>query len=110
MSQVAIGIFLVIGAAAIEGFGQVFLKISTLAQARQSVWIGAGIAVFAVQALVYTEALRFLSLSTAFALGTLSFVSVALLSKFILREPVGANRWIGVGLIMAGSSLIVVAA
>ena len=110
MSPTSIGILLVVLAAAIEGFGQIFLKKSTLEHVRRPVWIVSGTAVLAVQAVVYTGALNFLDVSTAFALGTLSFVSVALLSKWLLREPVTIRRWVGVGLIMAGASLIVVSA
>lgn len=110
MTPTAIGILLVVLAAAIEGFGQIFLKKSTLEQVRRPVWIAAGIAVFAIQAVIYTGALRILTVSTAFALGTLSFVAVALLSKWLLGEPVTFNRWIGVGLIVIGSSLIVASA
>jgi undecaprenyl phosphate-alpha-L-ara4N flippase subunit ArnE len=110
MSPTLIGVLLVVLAAAIEGFGQIFLKKSTLEQVRRPVWLASGMAVFAVQAVVYTGALKFLDVSTAFALGTLSFVSVALLSKWLLREPVTISRWVGVGLIMAGASLIVVSA
>jgi drug/metabolite transporter (DMT)-like permease len=110
MTPTAIGILLVVFAAAIEGFGQIFLKKSTLEQVRRPVWIASGIAVLVIQAVFYTGALRLLTVSTAFALGTLSFVSVALLSKWLLREPVTVNRWVGVGLIMVGTSLIVVSA
>ena len=110
MTTTMIGILLVVLAAAIEGFGQIFLKKSTLEQVRRPIWIASGMAVFAVQAVVYTGALRLLTVSTAFALGTLSFVSVTLLSKWLLHEPVTANRWVGVGLIVVGASLIVASA
>jgi drug/metabolite transporter (DMT)-like permease len=110
VTPTVIGILLVVLAAAIEGFGQIFLKKSTLEHVRRPLWLAAGIAVFVIQAVVYTGALRFLAVSTAFALGTLSFVSVALLSKWLLREPVTVNRWVGVGLIVIGSSLIVASA
>ena len=44
--------------------------------------------------------------STAYPLGALSFVVVALLSRWLLREIITPVRWMGVGLIMAGCALI----
>ena len=65
MTPTMIGILLVVLAAAIEGFGQIFLKKSTLEQVRRPMWVASGVAVLAVQAVIYTGALKFLTVSTA---------------------------------------------
>jgi drug/metabolite transporter (DMT)-like permease len=43
----------------------------------------------------------------AFAIGSLSFVTVAVLAAWLLREHVTATRWAGIVLILAGVALIV---
>ena len=106
MTQTALGILLVILSSLIEGFGEIFLKKSRLQRQQQIFWIALGVAVFIVQIAVYTAALRFLAVGAAFALASLSFVSIALLSKWLLREQVTPIKWLGIGLIMVGTSLI----
>ena len=106
MTPTHFGILLAIAATVIEGFAQVFLKKAALARVGKVAWRVLGLAFFAVEALVYTWALRFLDVSTAFPLGSLSFVFVTLLSQGLLRERVDRTRWIGVLLILAGSSLV----
>ncbi len=106
MTGTAIGILLVIFCALLEGVGQVFLKKSTLARVRWFVWISAGVIVLALEALVYTEALKLLNVSVAFTLLSLNLIAVTLLSQWILREQVTRTRWIGVALIFIGAALV----
>lgn len=65
-----------------------------------------GILCFTSEAVLWTMALRLLDVSVAFPAGSLCFVFVAVLSRFWLREMVGLERWIGVGLILAGVAVI----
>ena len=90
----------------IEGIAQVFFKKSALASDGKRLWIGAGIALFVLQALIYTGALRFVEVSTAFPIGSIAFVIVAILSQRFLNEPVTGMRWVGVGLIVVGVTLL----
>jgi drug/metabolite transporter (DMT)-like permease len=106
MTAVTIGVLLVIACGIIEGVAQVFFKKSALAPARRRFWIGAGVALFIFQALIYTGALRFVEVSTAFPIGSISFVIIAILSQKFLGEPVTRARWIGVGLIIVGVTLL----
>ena len=106
MTQPAIGVMLVVLASLIEGVGEIFFKKSRLQRRRQVYWVLLGVAVFAVQMSVYTAALRFLAVGAAFAIASLSFAFVALLSKWLLREEVTPIKWLGIGLIMVGTSLI----
>jgi undecaprenyl phosphate-alpha-L-ara4N flippase subunit ArnE len=106
MSGTAIGILLVIGCALLEGLGQVLLKKSVSARMRWFLWISAGVLVLALEALIYTEALKYLNVSVAFPILSLNLIAIALLSKWILSEEVTRTRWIGVALIFAGALLV----
>jgi drug/metabolite transporter (DMT)-like permease len=106
MTQTSLGIFLVIICAFIEGFAQIFLKKSSLATFHRHFWIAAGVALFVVEALVYTGALQLIDVSTAFPLSGLSFVAVTVLSQLFLAENVNSTRWLGVGLILLGAGLV----
>jgi drug/metabolite transporter (DMT)-like permease len=106
MTGTTLGIVLVIIAAVLEGLGQVLLKKSTLAKVRWFFWIAAGVTVLAVEALVYTEALKFLDVSVAFTILSLNLITITVLSHFLLREHVTRTRWIGVGLIFVGVALV----
>ena len=99
MTGPVLGILLVIACALLEGLGQVLLKKSMLPSVRWFIWISAGVAVLAVEALVYTAALKFLSAGVAFAISSLNLIAIALLSQWILRERITRTRWIGVALI-----------
>lgn len=82
------------------------LKQSSRWPRRRSRWIALGIALFAVEAVLYTAALQRLDVSVAYALGALSYVSVALLSAVVLRESVPLLRRLGIVCIVAGCSLL----
>jgi multidrug transporter EmrE-like cation transporter len=110
MTPAVIGVLLVIVCSIIEGVAQVFFKMSALVAVRKTFWVGAGVALFILQAVIYTGALQLVEVSTAFPIGSIGFVVVALLSQRILNEPVTGTRWWGVGLITLGVSLLAVQA
>ena len=110
MVDAAIGVGLVILASIIEGVSQTFFKKSALVAIRKKSWVAGGIALFIVQALIYTGALRFVEVSTAFPIGSIGFVVVALLSQKFLGEPVTGTRWTGVVLITLGVALLAIQA
>jgi drug/metabolite transporter (DMT)-like permease len=107
MSPTAFGVLLVVVSTMVEGFGQIFLKKSALDPLRRTYWILLGVAVLIVEVVLYSGALKFLAVSTAFPITSLSFVMVTLLSRWLLGESVTRLRWAGVGLILVGISLIV---
>ena len=107
MSPTAFGVLLVVVSTMVEGFGQTFLKKSAIDVARRHRWILLGVAVLIVEVLLYSGALRYLAVSTAFPITSLSFVMVTVLSHWLLGERVTPLRWAGVGLILIGTSLIV---
>ena len=106
MNGTTIGILLVVLCAFLEGLGQVFLKKSVLTKVRWFMWISAGVIVLALQALIYTEALKLLDVSVAFTILSLNLIAITVLSRLILREQVTRTRWIGVGLIFVGVALV----
>jgi len=106
MTPTHFGILLVLVATAIEGFAQVFLKKAAQVQVGKGAWRVLGFACFGLETLLYTWSLRYLAVSIAFPLGSLSFVAVTFLSQCLLRERVDRLRWIGVVLILLGASLV----
>jgi multidrug transporter EmrE-like cation transporter len=106
MSATGFGILLVCLCAVIEAFAQVALKISAAAPPRRLFWIAGAIGLFVIRAVVYSGALRFLNVSVAYALDTLSLVTITLASMWLLRERVTPIRWLGIGLIAIGATLI----
>jgi len=110
MTAVTIGVLLVVLCGFIEGVAQLFFKKSALIPGGRPLWIGLGVALFTLQALLYTGALQFVEISTAFPIGSVSYVVVAILSQVHLKEPVTGKRWVGIALIMAGVTLLAVQA
>jgi drug/metabolite transporter (DMT)-like permease len=110
MTLITLGVLLVLLCGIIEGVAQLFFKKSSLVPGGRRLWIGLGVALFILQALLYTGALRFVEISTAFPIGSVSYVVVAILSQAHLKEPVTGARWLGIALIMAGVTLLAVQA
>jgi drug/metabolite transporter (DMT)-like permease len=108
MTAVMLGALIVLACTVIEGIAQVFLKISVLRVNRRYGWIALGVAFYLVEIGLYTVALRLLAVSTAFAISSLSFVTVVVFAAWWLHERVTATRWLGIGLILGGVTLIVV--
>jgi undecaprenyl phosphate-alpha-L-ara4N flippase subunit ArnE len=101
------GITLVVASSTIEGFAQVCLKQSATVVTEKRRWLWLGIALFVLEALLYSGALRSLDISTAYPMGALSFVSVTLFSSWLLNETITRKRWLGLGLIVCGAALVV---
>jgi undecaprenyl phosphate-alpha-L-ara4N flippase subunit ArnE len=102
MTAAILGVALVVLCSIMEAVAQMFFKKSALAAARRRAWIAAGVALFILQALIYTGALRLVEVSTAFPIGSIGFVVVAILSQRFLGEPVTRERWTGIVLITLG--------
>jgi drug/metabolite transporter (DMT)-like permease len=106
VTSTALGILLVVVSTMVEGFGQVFLKRSALDAVRRHLWIALGVSVLMIEVVLYSGALRLLAVSTAFPLTSISFVMVTILSRWLLGEVVAPRRWLGVGLILVGTALV----
>jgi undecaprenyl phosphate-alpha-L-ara4N flippase subunit ArnE len=69
-------------------------------------WTVSGLAGFAIEAVVWTFALRYLEISVAYPMASLSFVMVLFLSRLCLSEKVNKTRFAGVLLIIGGTCLV----
>lgn len=109
MNVAWLGTLLAITCAGVEGLAQVALKQSSRQPRWRPAWVAVGLALFAIEAILYTAVLQRLDLSIAYSLGALSFVTVSLLSVVLLRESVTALRWAGVGCIGVGCTFLAMA-
>jgi drug/metabolite transporter (DMT)-like permease len=121
MTGASTGLILLLAAMAVESFAQLFLQIGAAGGpavlrpasrrwAERLVpgssgrpWVVLGLVAYVLEILLYTLVLHFLDVSVAFPVGSLCFVGVAVLSRLFLGEAVSRTRWLGVGLILAGS-------
>lgn len=107
MDTKLLGIACVLCAVVVEAFGQTFLK--KAAEHESGFFNGytcAGISCFAVEAVIWTLALKSLDVSVAYPMGSLAFVCVLMLSRFWLKETVSLKRWAGVVLILCGTAMV----
>ncbi len=111
----AAGVGYILVAISLEALGQISFKRVANASGRgdspQSKawrlgWVSFGVGCYVIEALFWTLALARLDISAAYPLGSLSFVAIALLSRLWLKEAVGARRWIGIALIVAGTAVV----
>lgn len=77
-----------------------------LRQIVASPWIGLGVAVYAVEFLIWFAALSFAPLNLAFAFAALSYCGVVLASRLFLHEPVGPRQWRATMTIALGVALV----
>jgi multidrug transporter EmrE-like cation transporter len=82
--------------------GEAHFGFKTLQRALRSPTILGGVLVHVVEFGVWVEILGRLPLSIAFPLESISYVTVLLATRVLLRETVPSRRWFGVGLICAG--------
>ncbi len=71
-----------------------------------SKWIAAGVAVYAVEFVVWFAALSRAPLSLAYPFNALAYCGVVLASRYVLHETVSARRWLGTLAIAAGVVLV----
>ena len=106
MNQSMVGLVLVGLCAVIEGFAQVFWKLSSLRVEARGLWILAGAGAYLAEIGLYTLALTKIDVTIAFACGSLSFVAVAVLSRVWLKEKISLVRGLGLFLILCGVVLM----
>jgi drug/metabolite transporter (DMT)-like permease len=106
-------ILLVLFCAVLGAFGQVFFKLasgsfSLSVDGVLKNWkLFTGFFLYGTGALLFIYALRHGNLSILYPLIATSYIWVALLSFFLLKEPVSLLNVAGVGLIIAGIALVV---
>ena len=75
-------------------------------QTLRSPWVLAGLAVYAVEFVIWFAALSLAPLSLAFPFAALSYCGVVVASRWILNERVSARRWLGTVAVAAGVALV----
>ncbi|HEY9712652.1 MAG TPA: SMR family transporter [Chroococcales cyanobacterium] len=109
MAERLLGMLLLLCATTFEALGQLSLKSSAaskLGKAHERKWLVIGVLCFATEIILWTFVLTKLAVNTAFPMSSLSFVIIALLSRWVLKEHVSGKRWAGVWLILCGTSLV----
>lgn len=76
------------------------------AAAAGSPFIWLGLACYVCSFVLWMSILRTTPLSLAFSLSGLGYVSILLAARVILGEQISALRWLGVGVIVAGVTLL----
>ena len=71
-----------------------------------SPWVALGVAIYAVEFVLWFSALSRAPLSFAFPIAALSYVGVVLASRLVLLERVSARRWLGTAAIVIGVALV----
>jgi multidrug transporter EmrE-like cation transporter len=99
------GILLVALSTVFDSFSQICMK-RAAQKTRAAIWISMAVTFSIVEAVVYTYALQILAVGIAFAISGLSFATVTVLARVILKEHVTMTRWIGVALIVTGASMV----
>jgi undecaprenyl phosphate-alpha-L-ara4N flippase subunit ArnE len=102
MNRTFLGLCLIIVCAVIEGLAQISWKTASVQPQRSRLWITVGVVAYGSEIALYTLALTVVDVSVAFAMGSLSFVSVAVLSRLLLGEKISWMRGAGLLLILSG--------
>jgi multidrug transporter EmrE-like cation transporter len=86
--------------------GQLALNGDSLKQIASQIWVWAGLAIFAVSAVLWLFALSRANLSFAYPFAALGYVIIVVASIVFLDEHVQPLTWVGVALIIGGILLI----
>jgi drug/metabolite transporter (DMT)-like permease len=118
MTTILVTLSLLLGSVACDVTGQVCFKLGVghatvgagaprLAyKVCHSPWIALGIAVYALEFVLWFAALSRAQLSVAFPFTALGYVGVVLASRYILKERISLRRWAGIGTIVIGVVLV----
>lgn len=118
MTNTLVTLLLLLGSVTCDVTGQVCFKLgvghtdtggaapSLLHKVLHSRWVASGVAVYAVEFVLWFAALSRTELSTAFPFTALGYVGVVLASRHILNERISLRRWVGIGTIVVGVALV----
>jgi len=119
MTSTLATLLLLLGSVACDVTGQVCFKLGVghetdtagapsllLHKVLHSPWIALGVAVYALEFVLWFAALSRTQLSIAFPFTALGYVGVVLASRYILNERISLRRWVGIGTIVVGVVLV----
>jgi len=99
------GLLLVLLTVALESCCQFcFKKGATSPNAKR--WIATAISIYVLQVITWTYVLHLVDISIAHPMCSLSLVLVALMSLIFLKEKLTPQRWMGIFLIVGGTTLV----
>jgi drug/metabolite transporter (DMT)-like permease len=105
-----IGVSMILASVCFEAAGQLALKAAADRRATALVsalaWMVGGWITLIIDGLLWSAALYYLDVSVAHPMGSVVFVMVAVFSHLFLHERITGRRWIGISLILAGSTLV----
>ena len=110
-----IAITLVIIGCLIGAFGAIYLKKGAktfslnISKLIKNYYIMLGVFLYGVSTIIYISALRLGNLSVLYPIVSTTYIFVSILSIKMLGEKMNTYRWIGVGAIILGVSLIGIA-
>jgi len=115
-SNLVTGLF-VLASMACTVFGNLLLKTGVQHPGVATVWplsllnmrTALGAVSFCLAMIFYMMVLKRTALNLAQSIFALQFVLVIVAAYFILNEPIGTQRWLGIGLIAAGLFVIAMA-
>lgn len=73
-----------------------------------SPWVIGGIVLYVIATVIWIYLLNKLSLSLLYPLQSLAYVAAIFVSLFVFHEHIPPLRWVGVGVILVGVSLVAV--
>jgi drug/metabolite transporter (DMT)-like permease len=118
MTATFVTLLLLLGSVACDVTGQVCFKLgvghevaemqapSLIYKVSHSPWIALGVAVYALEFVLWFAALSRTRLSIAFPFTALGYVGVVLASRYILSERVSLRGWAGIATIVVGVALV----
>lgn len=117
MTPTAVTLLLLLGSVTCDVSGQVCFKLgigpattvqtaSLLHKVLHSRWIALGVAVYALEFVLWFAALSRTQLSIAFPFTALGYVGVVLASRYLLGERIAPRRWVGIATIVVGVVLV----
>ncbi len=101
-------IILLVFSTSLGGIGQFLFKEGLLQSGLylEVLVIAVGVLVYVASTAIYFYTLARTHLSWAYGFGGISYIVAELLAYFVLAEPVGIARWIGVLVIAIGTALV----
>lgn len=101
-------IILLVFSTSLGGIGQFLFKEGLLQSSFyiEVLVIAFGVLVYVISTAIYFYTLARTHLSWAYGFGGISYIVAELLAYFVLLEPVGIARWIGVLIIAVGTALV----
>jgi drug/metabolite transporter (DMT)-like permease len=118
MTASLVALLLLLGSVACDIGGQVCFKLgighetaasnapSLAHKMLHSPWLALGIAIYALEFVLWFAALSRTRLSVAIPFTALAYAGVVLASRFVLNERISLRRWIGIGTIVVGVALV----